>query len=421
MTETGKGELSPQKPPSRLSAVWETIRNFGKKPTRVNPPPPSEPPIEPKIIATPSKVVKENRATTVVAAAPITLEPEQAKEVEPTQPMVENQERILRPANRIFFHGTRLRNLPDIRSHGLYADKDVDVIGRDLFESLYMEQEYSPEIGVYRTPFIREEMDLMDSLPRNERERIREEATKFVLTVWGDSKYFKKTSDQWWNNRTGQYGLTGELEGLVSTPQTARARLGDTLNPEEHAHLPSDDLLAGIPITRESKDALIAAQLNFMTNRKTADQIEVDLTNFLTQPGNVTIIRDGYNISDLSHDLISRIQQQVILFKDGFLVKSAEEDRVRGNFRQLAWDISLKLKTANEPICIEYLNRLLQRLSKVIKQHRLTNSVYDEQGRIRPPLGRQNFVAEEYLYTDAWGTTPHDDISRVARQMGLTH
>lgn len=400
MSETGKGEISPQRPPSKIRAVLEKIVGFGRRSETVTPSQAAPIiPSEPTTVTESPEAISADTGSTTSPPEPDIPEPEQAKEVEPIQPVIENQERQLRPANRIFFHGTRLRNLPEIRSRGLYAFKDIDVFGRDLFESLYMELEYG-DIAIGRSPFTREEMKLIYELPADQIERIYERVNKFVLTVWGDSPYIQKTTDQRWRHRTGQYGLTKTLETPLATP-TGTERLGDTLTPEEHAHLPTEYLLVGIPITQYLKDHLIAAQLNFLTNRKTADQIEAELTALLSEPGNVIIAKEGYTPAELSHDLLSRIQQKVVLFIDGCLVKHG------GSGGQLARDISLKLKSANDPISAEYLRRLSLRLQRTREQQ--------DFGGISSGEG---FVTAG-LDTNLWGTTPTEDIRKVARQMGI--
>lgn len=417
MSETGKGEISPQRPPSKIRAVLEKIVGFGRRSETVTPSQAAPIiPSEPTTVTESPEAISTDTGSTTSPPEPDIPEPEQAEEAEPIQPVIENQERQLRPANRIFFHGTRLRNLSEIRSRGLYALKDIDVLGRDLFQSLYMELEYG-DIAIGRSPFTREEINLIDELPADQRERIYEGVNKFVLTVWGDSPYIQKTADQRWRHRTGQYGLTKTLETPIATPTGTKRLGGDTLTPEEHAHLPTEDLLVGIPITQYLKDHLIAAQLNFLTNRKTADQIEAELTAFLSEPGNVIIVKEGYTPAELSHDLLSRIQQKVVLFTDGLLVKQGISGA--NAMRELAWDVSLKLKLVNEPISAEYLRRLQQRLHKTVQQKGLIDYIYSEQGEVKPPILQENFVSSKYLGTNFWGSIPMNDVRRVIQQLGL--
>ena len=319
---------------------------------------------------------------------------------------IEQKER-LRPANSISFHATTLEDVPNIQAHGLYSFLGHDILGRDLIYSIYFEKEYEGPVSF--------------------RPKARGgNKNTFALTIWKASPYIKKFVGEeayhWGSGRPGQFKATETVEDQKDLPTSyVDSALGGPVHPStKFAKIPPTEFLGAIKIDQQLKDNLIVAQLKFIYNLDSADNIEAQLRQGVE---GTSILSEGYAIDQLVHDLMGNIEQTILSSGYGKSFRGAWESLTQGKhdvrgIGRVLEEIMKKQAMVNEPISKRFLQIWEDRIKTAVEQQGLTKQV-DERLKYQKRWAsyeRQSYV--DYYDIDIW----HDslqDVTRVAKGLGV--
>ncbi len=316
-----------------------------------------------------------------------------------TEPVVEPETRQLRRANKIFFHTTPSQNVASIRREGLHGKDTTESLGKDLWYSLTFGSEYNAkEVRRPTTSF--------------------GPLTDFSLTIWKQSLDIKQTREHFTGkiNKYGGYSPAGERIGEVSVqyelsggsygrpiPDSASAKRVDPSN-----------MLASIRITEELALDLTKIKLDFINNQTNADNSETQLVKMLERSEGLEL-GENYSIQDLSHDLMSRIEQEVIqhqarLVADDTLARIAGFDSADPNadrngewIQQNLYDLRSKKGMVNEPVTYRYLDARQRYIERMLKK-KGAEGLSADPTRIKKP-------AVSYGLYEMWGCTKGAELA----------
>ena len=386
---------------------------------------------EPKIEVSPSlpeakDVVHEDVATQLeeeTAEAEQVLEGQVSQEersqpvseLEPIPTPVPEAEKLVR-ANKIFFHTTPTSNVASIIRRGLYGQATHDAVGRNLTYSLSFEKEYNDKD--VRRPST-------TSGP----------ITDFSLTVWRQSGDIKQTREMFTgklNKFGGEYSPAGktdeqEVPGEYELSGGSMGRPIPTSERPSARRVDPSSFLASIRITEKLAEDLTMIKLSFVNNIFDARTLEIQLGRVLEDSRDSVILGESYTLQDLTHDLVSRTEQEIALYHSKNVADDAMErlrdlddpninTNAQGEIvQQELYDIRRKRKAANEPVTYRYLNAREQAIVQMLNQRGLErfNDDPKEEGRL--------YLAHSSINRyELWGSTDGAALaSRVARKMEL--
>src|SRR3989344_924138 len=220
----------------------------------------------------------------------------------------------LRPVNRIFFHTTPTRNLPSIIRRGLLGEKGHPSVGRELMYSLAFPEEFN-EINVGR-PIVRKEGQISD----------------FVMTIWKANPEIKQNRDRYEDKFYGEYSPVGSMNEEEDIPDTYLNSGGGyywKINPEVEKEnfrkVDSSNYLAAVPLTEENQIFIAECMLKFYKVLSSAQDLEGKMVEYFQNPTTNLVLNPNYLLSDFAHDLMGRIQQEVVLASAKIAAKKAED------------------------------------------------------------------------------------------------
>lgn len=264
------------------------------------------------------------------------------------------KEIVVRPANRIYFHATPMHKLPSIIQHGIVTFKKHATFTRDLFYATFFEEEYTMPVS-----FGRSHSDLSQG---------------FALTIWKDAHMTQ--SDE---NAIGR-GVDLAPSGELTDEQKANLKTIGEVGygwPLIHEHLlassPPTDFVGVVPITPDLKEILVWSKVAYMYNVASPDEIEARILSYLDEQGEKIKFMGAYTGEEMVHDIVARLQQDVLETKLGKKAKelSVKYRDARSRLEILLNDISKKESTANEPISKRFLQILQGRCKKLDEELRI--------------------------------------------------
>lgn len=329
----------------------------------------------------------------------------------------EARKKVLRPANKIFFHATPSQNIDDIRQTGLIARKDQDVIGRILGYSLTFSSEFNLPEGRRITVVLGDDP-----------------VKDFSLTIWKNSAEIKKIKDKDGKIRMDQYGLAKKLGSTELIPQSyldsrGGGSWGRTVNPEMMRKIDPANFLAAISIDQNVQETLIRCKIEFAYNLGDANTIEERLVGFLNGPDRNLQLSQDYTTQDLAHDLMARIQQEVLADKTRIVAEDllnhienpGPSDRYNSDLIAAeAEEISTKTLEVNEPISNRYLKAWEKKLKLTCEKKGIAWPIHTdiEAARRQSILKLRLSTIDTYQF---WGDNDSYKLARqVAAKMGIT-
>ena len=282
-------------------------------------------------------------------------------------PTPEPEPKKLVRANKIFFHTTPTDNVASIRNRGLYGHATHDDLGRNMTYSLTFDKEYNHKD--VRRPSV-----------------AAGPIADFSLTIWKQSEDIKQTRDRSTgelNKFGGEYspsGVTNELD----VPEEYEISGGSWGRPIPSSERPSarrvnpTSFLASVGISEKMAEELTAIKLEYINNMSDAQILETRLRELLEDSRENVILGENYTVQDLTHDLVSRIEQEVALnhskrVADDAMgrLKALDDPNIDTNAQGLLvqqdlYDIRRKRMAANDPVTYRYLNAREQAIVRTL-------------------------------------------------------
>lgn len=212
----------------------------------------------------------------------------------------------LKPGEALFFHTTPSKNVEPIKANGLYSKASDPDLGSNIGYSAFFATEHR----------LRSKNVVISTEDARERT-----PSEYSLTIWNDGGPLAK------DKQFAQYrfyaprekpedgkDLTEYLDAAYKDGDEYYRSLGEImgkiLKRENNVHLSNEFLLGVINLGKDVRDSIIKNMVLAETGRVSADQVEGNFLNLLSQ--HLSFSKAGVSTQDLAHNLTASVEHNLI-------------------------------------------------------------------------------------------------------------
>ncbi len=343
------------------------------------------------------RIVERLRPATPISEVVVLEDPQTIMQEDTKQlPQIEIVQTVFKPAHRIFFHTSPSQNVAGIRKTGLIGNPNKDMIGRDLGYSLTFAEEFNQR---YVGRVITQQNPVAD----------------FSLIIWKSSSDIRKVKSDEGKLKPGRFGAAKRLDPDEVIPQGYwNSCGGKTGTADKLRKIDPANFLAAISINEQMQNALTRSKIEFAYNLSDANSTEERLMQFLSDNDQLLQLTDGYTIQALAHDLMVRMQQEVLVHKTRAIAVALFDSGIDYGLGE----ILVKLQEVNEPVSYRYLKAWERKLKQAYQEKGITWPTQRDFDQDQ----KQSFgIGVNIDIYGLWGGTGGSRLFwRVAQSMGIS-